>query len=131
METPNEEKIMKIFEKIENVPDEEICQICWCKKNEENTVLACKRCKKEYHSDCIEKMIAHNRQSCPNCRNRIDDSLEEFDFTNIVLFTPEFIEMQHIVYRAFYIARISKFVGITFLTALVFCGFFYIPYINQ
>lgn len=131
METTDQEKIMKIFEQLENPPDDEICQICWNEKKEEDTILACKRCKKEYHSDCIQKMILYKKYSCPNCRNRIEDNLDDFDFTNIVLLTPEFIEMQHMIFRTLYIARICKIGGITFFFALIFCGFFYIPYLDK
>jgi E3 ubiquitin-protein ligase DOA10 len=128
MEQNQENELLHTYEKLESPPDDDVCQICWNEKIKDEPLLACKRCKKSYHTKCLKTMLSYNKINCPNCR--FSNSDIDFDFTNLVIFTPEFIEMQHIVYRTYYIARCFKISAIFFLGSVFLFGIFTIPFIK-
>lgn len=118
---------MEIYEKKFFDPeDDEICQICWTDKLIEDELVFCKRCKKSFHYECIKKMREHKKYNCPNCRFDGNDMCD-FDFSNLVIFTNDNPELQHVIYQFYYIGSLCKISVICFFGTIITIGVIAVP----
>ena len=99
---------------------------CWTDKLIEDELVFCKRCKKSFHYECIKKMREHKQYNCPNCRFDGNDMCD-FDFSNLVIFTNDNPELQHVIYQFYYIGSLCKISVICFFGTIITIGVIAVP----
>ena len=112
---------MNVFSEKKYLKSNDMCVICYDDLIENEFLLECNQCSKNFHHNCIDSW-KNDRNNCPNCRYTIKkpDIVNNINYTN---YRYGFHQPYHMfpIYLAYFV--FCKFILILFLIILIIIYF--------